>query len=395
MARIIIVGGGASGLAAALSAAERHDSVTVLERTDRVGKKILVTGNGRCNLSNRTILPECYVTSSPGLLPAYLSQMPENLLRGFLERLGLLTAEDGTSGRIYPGSFQAGTVLDTLRLALVRRNVKVETGVRVTEIVPQAGGFTVQAGQEKRTADRVVLACGGCADPARGTDGSGYRLAESLGHTVRPLFPCLVPLRCDGTGALKGVRVRAEAALYRDGRELGRESGEIQMTGNGLSGIPVMDLSCLLGTECAGAEISLDLFPRFRREELLRVLEARAASAPDQTMEELMTGLLHKAIASAVMKSCGIRRTDRVHRLAELAGTCKDWRFPVRGTLGWERAQTTGGGVPLTEAEPETMASRRVPGLYLTGELLDAAGKCGGYNLHWAFCTGILAGRAV
>ena len=405
MKEILIIGGGASGIAAALSAAEAapHENITLLEGLDRVGKKILATGNGRCNLSNESISPDCYHTERPDRLERLLEQMPTEAAVDFFRRQGLLCAPD-EAGRLYPYCRQASMVLDVLRLALERSGVRIESGCRVTEISCKNGRFTVKSenGGSYR-GDAVLLTTGGKAAPSQGVTGVGYALAKRFGHRCTALYPALVPLKCSHSAlkGLKGIRVQCRAALLDGDREIAHELGEVQFTDYGLSGIPAMQLSCCLGKLQGNGRraVSIDFFPDLSAEELRALLAQRAARYGTETLETLFLGLIHKRVLYAVMKDVGIGPLSRTggelkaKEIDRLATALKGWLLRVEGTLTWEQAQVTGGGIALDEIS-DTFASLRQPGLYLAGELLDVTGKCGGYNLHWAWCSGMIAGRA-
>ncbi len=401
--KIIIIGGGASGMAAALAAAEKigGQNVTILERLDRIGKKLLATGNGRCNLTNLNAQESAYHTKQPQILAEMLAQTPPEAVLDFFEQQGLMcTAE--ADGRVYPYCGQAAMVLDILRCALERMHIAVECGSEVQKIEEKGGKFTVCCKNGKRfAADRVILAAGGQAAPQFGTDGAGFALAQALGHRVEKTYPCLVPIKCDAFPAgLKGVRAPAALSLYIGGRCVKTERGEVQFAEYGVSGIPAMQLSCLLLQGARDAGVSIDLFPDVSFSALRSMLEQRCASGRFATLETFLLGLVGKKLGHAVLKSCGMQPLSREVKSisrGELNALCtalKGWRFAVTGTLAWAQAQTTGGGVPLTEIDPHTCESRKCRGLYLTGEVLDAAGDCGGFNLQWAWVTGIAAGRA-
>ena len=403
MKRILIVGGGAAGLAAAISAAKtaRGAQVVVLEGQDRLGKKILATGNGRCNLGNQRVLPAHYETRCPDRLRILLKNMPAEATPRFFEQCGLLCTPD-EEGRLYPYCRQASMVLDVLRAALERAGVDVACSCEVAEVEKGPGGFSVRTRDGRAfSAACVVLAAGGQAGPQFGTDGSAFALARMLGHSVAEPYPCLVPLRCAGFPVgLKGVRANCALSLYLDGRCAGTERGEVQFAEYGLSGIPAMQLSCLLGPGVKKAGTSVDFFPEMAFPVLRGMLEQRCASGMFASLETLLLGLVAKKLGHAILKSCGLQPLSRApgslsrREVNALASALKNWRFAVEGTLPWTQAQVTGGGVPLAEVKTEGCASLRCPGLYLSGEVLDAAGDCGGFNLQWAWATGIAAGRA-
>ena len=404
MAKILIIGGGAAGLAAALTAAKQlpGQQITVLERLDRVGKKILATGNGRCNLTNANAGPTHFYSNDKGLLRQALEGMPPRQVLDFFGELGLLCQEED-EGRIYPYCKQASMVMDVLLLALERANIDVQCGCAVASIAKNKGKFTVKTADGRSfSADRVILTAGGKASPKLGSDGSGYTLAQQLGHRCVPVYPALVALKCDmnGLGGLKGIRAQAGLTLMAGDHVLAQDVGEVQFTEYGLSGIPAMQVSGRLSRLRKGEKCTalVDLFPQWQPEALFRYLKTRQKADPRGTLETLLLGTVHKRLAAAVLKSAGLSlsRESRsltggeMHRLAELL---KAWPFPVTGTQGWEFAQVAGGGIPLKELDLSTMESNLVPGLYLAGEIVDIIGDCGGFNLHWAWCSGMRAGQ--
>ncbi len=403
MKHILVIGGGAAGLAAAITAARQAPDarITILERLDRVGKKLLATGNGRCNLTNMQASPAHFYSADRGALTYALRSMPPQMTLDFFRSLGLMCQEED-EGRVYPYSKQASMVLDVLLQALERLNIRVLCGAAVREIGHTAGRFAVKtADGQKFTADAVILTTGGKAAPKLGSDGSGYALAKVFGHSCTPLYPALVALKCDmkDHGGLKGIRAQAGLTLMAGDRLLGQEPGEVQFTEYGLSGIPAMQLSGRLsglrkGEKCTAL---VDLFPDLDQESLLRELKQRKTQ---DTLENLLLGTVHKRLAYAALKSAGLSPLSRPcatltgAELRRLAVTLKAWSFPVLDTQGWDNAQVTGGGIPLREIDLDTMQSLCKPGLYLAGEVLDVTGDCGGFNLHWAWCSGIRAGQA-
>lgn len=397
---VAVVGGGASGLAAAICAAEAGaDRVVLLERQDRVGRKLLATGNGRCNLGHVQVEPQDYLTGDPRTLQAMLRDLPAQRVLDFFRLLGLLLRQE--EGRVYPFSNQAAAVLDLLRLQAAARGVEECCSFDVTSIQPQKGGFSIQSAQGQRLfAHRLVLACGGMAAPKLGGGEGGYQLARQLGHSVTPLYPCLTGVSCraEGLAAVKGVRAECAVTLRVARGRAERRQGEVQFNEYGLSGFPVMQLSGLAAKAGKGAVLELDLLPMVPLEELVSLLHRRRKSGAYPVLEQLLTGLIHKKLAAYHLRRLGSLSRPvaglRPEEIAQLAQSLKSWTLPVSGVQGWDAAQVTGGGVPLGEVQPGSFASRLQPGLYLTGELLDAAGDCGGFNLHWAFGSGILAGQS-
>jgi len=405
MKNIVILGGGAAGMAAAVAAAEQADGqakVILLEQNSRVGKKLLATGNGRCNLDNQTISPECYFTSDRKSMAKMLEAIEAADPLGWFEQHGLLWRAD-EAGRIYPYSNQASDMLNLLLHMLEKSGAEVRTDCSVASVEATANAYriTLSDGQTL-SADAVICALGGSAGPQFGTNGFGSQLAERFGLEVQPLYPCLVPLKCKKSqiSGLSGIRVKADAALY-DGNHLIRtESGEIQFTDYGLSGIAIMQLSGMLKpNRLRRPEISLDLFPHLSEKELLTLLHRHKQAMGKVGAADFMTGLLNYKVGLAVWKSLGLGDAKRpVAELSKeewqtLACGFKNWRFTELEDTGWKNAQTTGGGIALAQLQPESFGLKNHPGLYFVGETVDCAGSCGGYNLHWAFGSGILAGR--
>ena len=406
-ADVLILGGGAAGMAAAIQLAEIRNRagqpgrILLADRMEKPGKKLLATGNGRCNLGNRNVSAAGYATRSPRRLEEILAGAPFERQRAFFENHGLL-CDLQPDGRMYPYSYFAGTVVEALRRSLRAAGVEELAGFEAVRLEKADGGFCVTARDGRALqAGQVLLAAGGKAAPALGSDGSGLELAASLGHTLHPVWPALTaftsssPLCRD----LKGVRAAARAGLYSGGRLLAEDTGEVQFTEYGLSGIPFFQLSLSYGmlppARRQGISARVDLFPARSAESLAAWLArqgGRGCSAG-----EALEGMLHWKLARAVGKAAGIPEKAPLDEAAarRLAAALKGLEFPISGTLGWEQCQVTGGGVSLEEVDPVTMESRLCPGLYLAGEILDAAGLCGGYKLHWAFGTGLLAGRGM
>lgn len=399
MKSVIIIGGGAAGIAAALTAAKKNPqtSVTILEGLDRVGKKILATGNGHCNLTNENMEAEFYHSQRPDLMKNFLSEMPTARTVDFFEELGLRCMTD-EAGRVYPYCRQASMVLDILLLNLQKyKNITVFTSCKVISLKKKGKIFTAQCENgETFRGDAVILTTGGRAAPKQGSDGSGYPLAESLGHHVTPLRPALTAFQCKGKEfkGLKGIRVLGTLTLCHGKKRLGVERGEIQFTDYGLSGIPAMQLSHYYRPDC---EAVIDFFPDDSYDSLKQDIQQRFATMKNETVENALLGLLHKRIQYAILKTLAIDPTAPVKKVSrgdmeKILSAFKGWCFPVIGTQGWEQAQVTAGGVPLNEINPD-FSSSVCPNLYLAGEVLDVAGDCGGYNLHWAWCSGITAGQ--
>ena len=399
MNTVIVIGGGASGILAALTAAENpNNRVLLLERQQRIGRKLLATGNGRCNLTNTGAAPENYHGEDPDFVRPTLSAFgPEDALRYF-HRLGLLTAEE-YGGRVYPLSNSANSVLDVLRLALDRAGVEQRCAAPVKSLRREKRGFAVEIEGETLHADAVILACGGAAGAKLGGVMDGYQLAKSLGHKRTGLYPALVQLVTEPEypRALKGVRAESALTLKRRGFALAESRGELQFTDNGVSGPAVFDLSRAAATGGEGLTLHIRLLP-LEEAEILSLLRERQAGYPELPASEILTGMLHNRLGRMLGKYAGLSANTPLRELTEaelgaLARACVDFPLPVKGTEGFDHAQVTAGGLRTADFDPRTLESRLVPGLFACGELLDVDGDCGGYNLQWAWASGRLAGR--
>ena len=398
MEKILIIGGGASGMAAAIRAAEDSNrSVTLLERQPRVGKKLAATGNGRCNLTNLQAATARYHGEDPGFADPVLRAYPPERVLEFFSRLGLKTVTE-YGGRVYPLSDHAGSVLDVLRLALEQPNVSILTGCPAEAVRRDGAGFAVTAGGRTFSADRLILACGGCAGSRLGGVMDGYALAAALGHCRTALYPALTQLRTapDYPRALKGIRVDARVRLLRAERVLAERSGDILFTDTGLSGTAVFEISrAAAGQSDLTAEICLF---EASEEALLADLRARRARWPALEANRILTGAAQSRLGQMLCRYAGIgggaaAETLTDAQLLALARAMRSFRLPVTGVSGFETAQVTAGGLRTAEFDPETLQSRIVPGLYACGELLDVDGDCGGFNLQWAWASGLRAGE--
>ena len=395
-----IIGGGASGMAAALAAAE-HPNVQVLlfERQARLGRKLQATGNGRCNLTNIHANAAHYYGADQGkFASAALERYDvENTLDWFAE-LGLYTVAEA-SGRVYPYSDQANSVVDVLRFALEKPNIQVLTGFEVTKVRKTNDGFSVENGEESYLCDRLIVACGGLAGTKLGGSMSGYKLLMKFGHHCTKLRPTLVQIQSDWSAlpSLKGVRANCRAKITRDGSLYTAGVGEIQFTEHGLSGPVIFEISRDVCHEKGGWICELNLLPDMDRDQLLPMLQRKKQT--DLTAEELLTGILHNRLGRVVVKEAGIAGYVPIKQLEdwELEKVCeKTFCLLVALTepMGMDAAQVTAGGIVTEEFDPDTMESKLVPGLYACGEVLDIDGDCGGYNLQWAWSSGRCAGTS-
>ncbi len=397
--KVLIIGAGASGMMAALTAAEDPGNhVTLLERQSRVGRKLLATGNGRCNLTNIHADPSHYHGADPAFVKYALQFFPVEDTLLFFRQLGLLTTTE-PSGKVYPFSDQANSVVDTLRFALEQRKVDLRCGCEVLSIGKKARGYQVKTAEESFYCDKLILACGGSAGSKLGGTDWGYKLLTSMGHTVTSLRPSLVQIKTDAsiTRSLKGVRADAGITLKQNGRTAAHNSGEVQFTDFGISGPAIFELSREVSSR-GEQTLLLDLMQPWTEEEVTDLLLLRKANFPALDGEELLTGALQNRLGKVILKCSGIEIADccadyTEQDLKKIAHTIKYFPMTVTGVMGLEQAQVTAGGILTSEFRPDTLESRICPGLFATGEVLDIDGDCGGYNLQWAWSSGRLAGK--
>ena len=399
MRRVVVIGGGASGMLAALTAAEDAENrVVLLERQQRLGRKLLATGNGRCNLTNTAAAPARYHGAEADFVrPALEKFGPEETL-AFFRRLGLLTVTE-YGGRVYPLSDSANSVLDVLRFALDRAGVELRCACPAREIRRGKTGWTVVTDAGELAADRLVVACGGCAGAKLGGVKDGYELLAPLGHKRTKLFPALVQLRTapEFPRALKGVRCPAALRLQSGEAVLAESEGELQFTETGVSGPAVFDVSRAAATGGEGLALHIAFLPH-PPEELDALLRERCAVFPALETGEVLTGMVHNRLGRMLVKYAELNAAEPLRALgdadrAALIRTLKDFTLPVRGTEDFDHAQVTAGGIRTAGFDPETLESWFMPGLFVCGELLDVDGDCGGFNLQWAWSSGRLAGR--
>ena len=401
--RVCVIGGGPAGMTAAITAAENGMQTVLLEHGERVGKKLLQTGNGQCNYTNLDLSSACYHAGEDRFPMSALKQFgPEDTVAWF-RSLGVEPVVR-TGGYVYPHSGQAASVLNALRAECSRTGVRVVTACQVKDIRRKKdGGFRVLTDLEMFTADRLVLACGSKAAPGTGSDGSGFQLAEKLGHRIIEPLPALCGLYCaekEFFRSAAGVRVNASLRLLLEKREAEKEEGEVQLTGYGLSGIPVFQVSRMASRAIhvgRRTEAEVNFLPEFP--EPADYLKKRIAARDYKSLEALGNGLLNKSLWNALIRNTGLKpgtdpRNLSGKEIEALAAAVTASRFRIIRTAGFDQAQCCTGGVDVREVDPGTMESRLVPGLFFAGEILDVDGICGGYNLQWCWTSGKLAGRA-
>ncbi len=397
--KVLIIGGGASGMFAALTAAQDpSNQVTLLERHARLGRKLLATGNGRCNLTNRNLSAENYHGADNSFVQPALRKFPvDDTLDAFFH-LGLVCTTE-PSGKVYPLSDQANSVVDVLRFALDAAGVQVICSCDVIEVKKKARGYQALAATgETYFADKLIIAAGGCAGKKLGGTHAGYRLLGMLGHSCTELYPSLVQIKTDATyvRALKGVRADCAITLKTDGHATGKNEGELQFTDFGVSGPVAFELSRAVSV---GGEhtLLLDFMRERSKDEVFALLAERQSRMPMLAAEDLLTGIIQTRLGKTIIRRAGISATEKLSELTEkqlqsVVSFVKCFALDVTGVMGMEHAQVTAGGVPTSEFRADTLESRIAPNVYATGEVLDIDGDCGGYNLQWAWSSGYVAG---
>lgn len=399
--KIAIIGGGASGLCASITATNKYSGkdITIFEQSARIGQKILVTGNGRCNYSNDDL--SCNYFN----VPYFVQYALENVdIEKFFNEIGLVGVSE--EGRRYPITNQASSVLDVLRIKIEKLGINIKTDCFVKTINKSGNRFILNTNQGDFSFDKIILACGGMAgisEKSESYKNPGYKLCNKFGHKIKEIRPALTGLEVESQSflselkALNGLRVKAKATLKVDGEIVAIEKGEILYRNYGLSGIAIFNLSRFT---CPG-RISLDLFDGYSENDLFDLLKSRKSIMANYYLDEYFVGLCPKMIAMSLYKRTKIQTQGRLvntltdDEIKNLVSIMKNYSFPVTKPRGFDQAQIMSGGIDIKDVDDKTMESRLVKGLYFTGEVLNVDGPCGGYNLSWAFASGIIAGRNI
>ena len=402
---VIVVGGGASGIMAAIAARARGAVVTIVEKNPRLGKKILTTGNGRCNLTNINACAGSYHGADPGFAAGIIEQYDVKKTIKFFEKLGISHKVE-ESGKVFPMSDQASSVLDVLRYKLEQGDVKVIYEARVSEIRKNENGeFEIKlADGACIKGERVVLTAGGKAMPATGSNGDGFRLAHELGHKIGDVFPALVPLKLEGRffKSIAGVKISGTAEVLDGNKPEAGDRGDILFTSYGISGPPILQISRKAGEIMQNGRnpvLRLNMIDSMPKERLDGLLAKRFYHAVGKTAEFSLVGLINKRLIPVLLKEAGVNNLKApVENLSagerkKILNILTDWRFRITGTTSWPNAQITAGGIDTREVDKNTLESKIVSGLFFAGEVLDIDGACGGYNLQWAWSSGTIAGR--
>lgn len=400
---VIIIGAGASGLMAAAAAASKGARVALLEHKDDIGKKILATGNGRCNFTNTDMSVNKF-HGSKALIKNGLSQFNYADTIRFFKELGIPAYDN--AGYIYPNSRQAASVVAAFRMELMRLHVDMKTGINITDIKPadDRTGYCIQTDKGSFKSKRLIIACGLTASPKLGSDGSLFRQIEALGHHIQKPLPALCGFSCDGLNFKKitGVRCDATVASVIDGQMTEQNTGELQLADYGISGIPVFQISSLMSRALdkgQKVEVIIDFLPAFSDDELNGYIKDRSITTTDnRSLNEMLNGLLNNKLLLELIHKSGVSPDKKGRLLTDddcksLTRSIKHTAVSVKKPRGAEFAQVCAGGIYTKEIDVRTLESKIHPGLYFCGELLDVDGICGGYNLQWAWTSGYIAGE--
>ncbi|WP_326910277.1 NAD(P)/FAD-dependent oxidoreductase [Sedimentibacter sp. MB31-C6] len=399
---VAIIGGGASGLIAAIVAKRNKANVKIYEKMNRVGKKILATGNGRCNFTNMYISLDRYHGTNIKKAAKVLNFFDLSYTLSFFEDLGIYVYTD-ESGKVYPNSLQASSILDVLRYEIERLNIETITEFEVRELRKNKEKFSIIGSDRTCYADKVILCCGGKASPQLGSDGRGYEIAKSLGHNVIEPFPALVQLRLEGKyfKRMNGVKFEGTVKAFTDKKSVREDNGEILFTDYGISGPPILQISRKVLEEMykgANVFLSVDMFPNLSKLMLYDIISDRFKRIGYKNLEDSLIGLINKKLIPVVLIEAGLERKDikcsklNKREIYKIIDILKEWKFKVVGHNNWLQAQVTAGGIDLSGINNDTLESKKVKGLYFAGEILDVDGDCGGFNLQWAWSSGYTAG---
>ncbi len=402
MKTVAVIGGGASGLMGAITAAKKGHTVHLFEKNAQVGKKILASGNGRCNISNTNLHVNDYFGQNPSFAATALKRFTFDDFNAFCFEIGLLldVKEDG---RVYPRSYEAKAVTTALRRYALHCGVTIFTDTFIEKIEKLQEHFHLHVNSHRY--DAVVIATGSEAAPQLGASASGYAIARAFEHRIVPTYPALVQLHLDDIyhAKMRGIKQHAGVTLYVDNVNEQRAAGDILFTKYGISGFAILDIShraSLALSQHHNVTIGLDLLPKMERQKLLATFKQMCLNLPEYTLLELLTLLIPSKMAPLLLQYASLEAATPVHKLPTktiktVVNTLKNWRFIVTQTHGFEHAEVSGGGVDTTQINPDTMESLHVKGLYFSGEVCDIVGRRGGYNLHFAWASGHLAAQAL
>lgn len=397
---IAVIGGGASGLMAAITAKKSGKEVIILERKDRILKKVLITGNGRCNITNVNANISNYFGKNISSVENILNRFTPHDTMDFFNELGIVCNEENR-GKVYPLSGQASSVVDALRFEAEKLGIKIETEFYVRKIEKDGFKFKIYSEDKKKIeAGRVILAAGGQSYPELGSNGSGFELAKELGHSVTKLSPSIVQLKTEKyqVKGLQGIKTDVAVTAYGDNKKICTYDGELLFTDYGISGNVVFNISFVMPLY-KNVEFEIDFMEKFDYNELYEMLKERKRILSHLTMENYFNGMINKKLGQFLSKVSGIEKLSKPVKdlndsdIRKLCTVLKKYRVKILETTGFKNAQVTAGGVSLDEVNTETLESKIVKGLYFSGEVLDVYGECGGFNLQWAWASGHIAGE--
>lgn len=404
MKHVVVAGGGAAGMMAAISAKRLGAEVTILERNSRVGKKILATGNGRCNFTNINTDITSYNGNNPKFAHSALVNFTIDDTIKFFEKLGIAhKVED--SGKVFPMSDQASSILDVLLYELNELGIDIICDACIKNIYSKIDEFIIELenGQVYR-ADRVIITTGGKALPSSGSDGMGYDLAKKLGHSIIDIFPALVQVMLEGPffKRIAGVKFVGTAEIIYNNKSIAKDRGDILFANYGVSGPPVLQISRKAGellNKGKDVYLKINIMDMMSKEELRNLINKRFLVASKKSIEFSLVGLINKRLIPVVLAEAGINDLKRLvpslstKEQEAVIDILTDWRFKIKGTKSWSSAQVTAGGVNTDEINENTMESKFLKGLFFAGEIIDIDGQCGGFNLQWAWSSGFIAGQ--
>lgn len=396
---LTVVGAGASGCLASIRAAEKSLSVLLLEKNERIGQKLLTTGNGRCNYTNKNITVNNYHGNEPDFVKYALSKYNHPTILSLFEKMGIIHYAL-ENGKCYPYSLQSSSFLDVFRMELKEQGVDLKTCENVKQVSYKGDHFIIESSGGTYRSKKLIVATGGLSLPKSGSDGGGYKLLKYFSHSLTDTFPALVQLKLEYPylKAMDGVKLEAKTRLWIDDQEFSAQFGDTLFTSYGISGPTILNLSrdAVEGVlKNKKVEVSVSLLAQ-EPDEIFNIITSRFSHRPKRTVEEALIGMVHKKLILPFLKDLGIPKEMSVKNLSqekilEMKTKLSDWRFRVIGHNGFANSQVTCGGIRTSEFNGETMESKLQRGLYGIGEVLDIDGDCGGYNLHWAWASASVA----
>lgn len=401
MVDMIVVGAGAAGLIAAITSARAGQKIILLEQNSKIGKKILVSGNGKCNIDNKYISTNRFHSQNPNFIEEVLKGYGIEIVENFFTSIGLELTE-GKEGKIFPMSLQASSVVELLEYEAKRAGIQIVCDSAVTSISKEAGTFTVETPQGTRRCKKLLLASGSPAAPQLGGSNSGYAFATKMGHSLIPRHPSLVQLCSEETWvkACAGVKVAGVAQLYANGEYITEKKGDLLFTNYGISGLAILDLSREVSTRLANydyCELNLDLMPELSKEKLTNLLLSRIEEGSEKPVGIWLQGVMNKKLISIILEQskCKAKQENDLNRkeVGKLVYAIKNLKLSISDTKGFKGAEVATGGINTTEINPQTMESKLVPNLYFSGEILDVDGDRGGFNFHFAWVSGLRVGN--